>query len=162
MTHNDISIDYLIKKFGLRSHPEGGYFRESYRAQGVIKERGRNYSTAIYFLLPKGTKSRLHRIKSDEVFHFYLGGPLNIVLINKKGRVEEIILGQNIRAGHLLQYVVPAGLWFGAYPAKGTKFSFVSCTVAPSFDFADFEIGKKQTLLKQYPHARKMIEFLAA
>ena len=169
MTIDTISVDELIKEFKLQPHPEGGYFREPYRAQGIIKKQAlpspfkgdRNYSTAIYFLLPHGSKSMLHRIPSDEVWHFYLGGPLQLVTINEKGKVEEITLGHNVHAGQKPQYVVPAGLWFGSYPAKGTQFSFVGCTVAPGFDFKDLEIAKKEDLLKQYPQAKKIINFLA-
>ena len=169
MAINTISVDYLIKEFDLQPHPEGGYFREPYRAQGIIKKQvlpptfkgDRNYSTTVYFLLPKRSKSRLHRLPSDEVWHFYLGGPLKLIIINKEGAVEEITLGHNVQAGHKLQYVVPAGLWFGSYPAKGTAYSFVGCTVAPGFDFADLEMAKTEDLLKHYPQAKKTIEFLA-
>ncbi|MDP2599522.1 MAG: cupin domain-containing protein [Deltaproteobacteria bacterium] len=165
---NDITVEELVKTFGLLPHPEGGFFKETYRdARKIEKEAlpekfkgDRNISTAIYFLLPKGTKSRLHRIHADEVWHFYLGGSLTIVQIAPDGKMEKITLGSDVNKDEKLQYVVPAGYWFGAYPNEGGQFSLVGCTVSPGFDFADFEMGKREELLKQYPNAQKEIEFL--
>ena len=156
----------LIERFGLVAHPEGGYYRESYRSDGVIPpsalpERfagSRHFSTAIYFLLEKGQYSHLHRIYSDEIWHFYLGGPLRLAMIRPDSKTDEIILGQDIVAGHFLQYVVPAGVWFGATPCAETDFSFVGCTVAPGFDFADFEMGRKKDLKLACPEAIACIE----
>lgn len=113
----------------------------------------RHFSTAIYFLLEQGQYSRLHRIRSDEIWHFYLGGPLRLAMIHPDGKTDEIILGHDIAAGQTLQYVVPAGVWFGATPCAETDFSFVGCTVAPGFDFADFEMGKRESLKSAYPKA---------
>lgn len=159
-------IETFINQFQLQPHPEGGYFRETYRDSGVIPQEAlgkefsgaRNYSTAIYFLLPEGQKSKLHRIKSDEVWHFYLGGPLTLIQISPAGEIQKITLGQNIKSGELLQHVVPKGFWFGATPNKGSAYSFVGCTVAPGFDFADFEMGEKEMLLKMFPHLKSGIE----
>ena len=156
-----MKAEALIKRFGLVAHPEGGYYRESYRSDGIIPQSGlperftgsRHFSTAIYFLLEQGQYSRLHRIRSDEIWHFYLGGPLRLAMIHPDGKTDEIILGQDIAAGQTLQYVVPAGVWFGATPCAETDFSFVGCTVAPGFDFADFEMGKRESLKSAYPKA---------
>ena len=156
-----MKAEALIKQFGLVAHPEGGYYRESYRSDGIIPQSGlpepftgsRHFSTAIYFLLEQGQYSRLHRIRSDEIWHFYLGGPLRLAMIHPDGKTDEIILGQDIAAGQTLQYVVPAGVWFGATPCAETDFSFVGCTVAPGFDFADFEMGKRESLKSAYPKA---------
>jgi len=165
---NNVTVKELVTIFDLKPHPEGGFFKETFRDLGSIPQKAlpsrfksdRNFSTAIYFLLPEGTKSRLHRIASDEVWHFYLGDPLTIVQISPKGEVEKIVLGQNVKAGQKVQHVVPEGYWFGAYPNSGSRYSFVGCTVAPGFDFADFEIGKRPELLKQFPKAKEVIEFL--
>lgn len=164
----DITVDELVKLYGLQPHPEGGYFKETYRSAESIpstmlpKHGGnRNLSTGIFFLLPEGSVSRLHRIKSDEMWHFYLGGPLTLVQISPTGKIERIVLGQDVKALQNVQHVVPAGDWFGAYPNEGSRFSFVGCTVAPGFDFEDFEMGKKDALLKKYPHAKDIIERLA-
>ena len=158
----------LIDRFGLAPHPEGGYFKESYRSAELIVKSAlprrfkgdRSFSTAIYFLLPAGAKSRLHRIKSDELWHFYLGGPMRLVQLSEDGRLDEIVMGPDVAAGQKLQHAVLAGCWFGAYPEKGGAFSFVGCTVAPGFDFADFELAKRSELLKRFPQARQAIELL--
>ncbi|HAT72225.1 MAG TPA: cupin [Elusimicrobia bacterium] len=152
----------LIKAYALEEHPEGGFFRESYRAAGLTATpRGtRNFSTAIYFLLKKGQVSRLHRIKSDEVWHFYSGGPLTVARLLQDGRAEKTVLGRDLAAGQKFQHAVPAGCWFGAYPSPGTEFSLVGCTVAPGFDFADFEIGGRGELLKEFPRAAALIKKL--
>lgn len=153
----------LVALYGLRAHPEGGYFGETYRSGGKTVYPGlgaRNFSTAIYFLLPSGAKSRLHRLKADELWHFHLGGPLVVAQIYPDGRVENTILGADLGAGQRLQHAVPAGCWFGSYPCEGTEFSFVSCTVAPGFEFQDFELGSRADLLGRFPAAAELIEKL--
>lgn len=158
-------IQGLIDFYELEPHPEGGYFKETYRAKGMIVKDtlgseftgSRNYSTAIYFLIPEGKKSKLHRLRSDEVWHFYLGGPLVVAQIFPDGRAQEVVLGPDFRKGQWLQHVVLAGCWFGSYPQDGSSYSFVGCTVAPGFDFADFEMGKREDLLRQFPQAEESI-----
>ncbi|MBI4370993.1 MAG: cupin domain-containing protein [Elusimicrobia bacterium] len=165
-----MTVPELVKAYGLQSHPEGGYFKESYRSKGTISAESlpkdfqgtRSYSTAIYFLLPQGSKPRLHRIKSDEVWHFYQGGPLTLIQLFPSGRIKTVMMGPDFKAGQKLQHVVPAGCWFGAYPGAGSAYSFVGCTVAPGFDFADFELGDRQELLGQFPQAKDVIERLTA
>lgn len=160
-----LSAAHLVKTFGLEAHPEGGYFKETYRCEEKVRQAAlparfsgdRSLATAIYFLLPQGSKSHLHRIAADEIWHFYLGGSLTIVEISPEGKVQRTILGSNILAGEQLQYVVKAGHWFGAYPQEDCEFSFVGCTVAPGFDFADFELGRRSQLLAQYPAARQEV-----
>lgn len=154
-----ISAKELIKSFGLKKHPEGGYFAESYRASGAIARTAlpsrykgkRNFSTCIYFLLPSGAVSRMHRVASDEIWHFYLGGALELVQLSPEGVLDRVILGQNVAAGERVQHVVPAGCWFGARPSKRSAYSFVGCTVAPGFDFADFELADRRDLFRKYP-----------
>ena len=149
----------IIEQYGLQPHPEGGFFAETYRSPGLIPEAvlpagfagARNFSTAIVFLLRENDFSALHRLRQDEVWHFYLGGPLRLVMISPDGRFSETILGRNGAAGEVVQAVVPAGWWFGARPAGGAGFSFVGCTVAPGFDFADFELAKRPDILAQFP-----------
>lgn len=163
-----ITAEELVRLYDLQPHPEGGYYRETYRAKGSIPKGAlpkifkgdRNYSTAIYFLLPEGAVSKIHRIAADELWHFYLGDPLTVASIYPDGRMETVTLGQNVKAEEQVQYMVPAGCWFGAYPHPGSRFSFVGCTVAPGFDFADFEMGNRATLLQQFPHAKEIIERL--
>jgi predicted cupin superfamily sugar epimerase len=161
-------IQELIKLYDLQPHPEGGYFRETYRATGVIPQTSlpaeftgnRSFCTAIYFLLTAGQKSCLHQIKSDEIWHFYLGDPLVLWQMHPDHGAEKIVLGQNIRQGEKLQHVVPAGWWFGAYPDINSQYSFVGCTVAPGFDFADFTIGGRSHLLQLFPEYGEIIKQL--
>jgi predicted cupin superfamily sugar epimerase len=162
---NPAQTDALIKQYGLQPHPEGGFFAETYRSPGLIPETAlptgfagaRNFSTAIVFLLRENDFSALHRLGQDEVWHFYSGGPLRLIMISPDGKLSETILGQNNAAGELAQAVVPAGHWFGARPATGSGFSFVGCTVAPGFDFADFELGKRSEFLALWPELERII-----
>jgi len=156
----EISSSDIIDLLSLKPHPEGGYFRESYRAEGVVAGNNRNYSTAIYYLLEGKACSKLHRIASDEIWHFYLGDRLVVAEIDPAGQIRETTLGPNLKAGQSLQHVVPARHWFGAYLPEGRGYALVGCTVAPGFDFADFEMGKREELLRQYPHAKGIIEKL--
>jgi uncharacterized protein len=160
-----ISANTLIKIFDLKEHPEGGYFKESYRSSEIISRQalpprykgGRCFSTSIYFLLPVGSISRFHRIASDEVWHFYMGGPLELLQIPPDGKMEKVILGQDIAAGQKFQHVVPAGCWFGARPSMDSAYSFVGCTVAPGFDFADFELANPEDLSRRHPDLKEEI-----
>lgn len=145
----------------MQPHPEGGFFKECYRSPELIPRDAlparfggsRCFSTSIYYLLPSGSVSRLHRIASDEIWHFYLGGPLELLQISSGGKIGKIILGQDVEKGQTLQHVVPAGYWFGARPAEGSLLSFVGCTVAPGFDFADFEVLDPDALSLRFPDA---------
>jgi predicted cupin superfamily sugar epimerase len=138
----------IIDSLALAPHPEGGFYRETYRAQA---------STGIYYLLTPGQKSALHRITSDEMWHFYLGGPLRIAEIAPGGAVTETILGQDLTKGEVPQYTVLAGRWFGAELVEESAFALVGCTVAPAFDFKNFELGKKKELLEEFPGAQNVI-----
>jgi predicted cupin superfamily sugar epimerase len=159
---------YLVRSLGLTPHPEGGYFRETYRAADTIAAAAlpagfagpRAVSTAIYYLLEAGQCSRLHRIRSDEVWHFYAGDPLVVAEIAPDGTLRETRLGSDIARGCRPQHVVPAGAWFGSYPAPGSRFCLVGCTVAPGFDFADFELADRAALLRSFPAHRALIERL--
>jgi predicted cupin superfamily sugar epimerase len=160
-----VTWEKLVELYGMLPHPEGGFYKETYRGEGLIPAQAlakqghhgdRAHSTAIYYLLPPGTKSMLHRMCSDEVFHFYLGGPMTLVKLGPKGEVETARLGQDVEKGMVLQHVVRAGWWFGGY-CEGKTFSLVGCTVAPGFDFADFELGDGEKLAKDYPSAKALI-----
>ncbi|HEY4161915.1 MAG TPA: cupin domain-containing protein [Dongiaceae bacterium] len=156
---NQISAASLVAHLGLTPHPEGGYFRETYRAGETVAASGlparfgaaRSFSTAIYYLLEAGQCSRLHRLKTDEIFHFYAGDPLIIVEITKDGALQETRLGTDFTQEMVPQHVIAAGNWFGAAPAKGSRYSLVGCTVAPGFDFADFEMAARRDLLEAHP-----------
>ncbi len=153
----------IIKKLQLQPHPEGGFFRETYRSSLEFDFFGgtngvRNCSTGIYFLLTAENRSHLHRIQSDEVWHFYQGDPLNVVMLTADGELSVTTLGQNIDAGERFQFVVPAGAWFGAEVASGGSYSLVGCTVAPGFDFCDFELAKKDKMLQQFPQHQEFLQ----
>lgn len=158
----------LISFYGLQAHPEGGYFKETYRSAESIPNDGlperfndnRSFSTAIYFLLDGDNFSAFHRIKSDELWHFYSGIALNIYVIDKDGKLEIIRLGNNIQNGEVFQAVVPAGCWFASEPSSKQGSSFVGCTVAPGFDFADFELAEKEPLSKIFPQHASTIHRL--
>jgi len=154
-------ISKLVEKFELEPHPEGGYYKETYRCKNKIPGDHRAYSTGIYFLLGQSDVSHFHRIKSDEMWHFYLGGPLTIVEIDESGKLIETILGTDIEQGMVPQYTVKASRWFGSFPSQGSEYSFVGCTVAPGFDFKDFVLAKRSDLVKAYPQHAAMIEKLA-
>jgi len=158
----------LIIEYGLLPHPEGGYYKETYRSEEMIPKTAlperfggdRNFSTAIYFLLEEGNFSAFHRIRSDECWHFYARDALLVHVIHLNGVFETVELGNNISKKQCFQYVVPAGCWFASEPAPGSAFSFVGCTVAPGFDFADFEMAKADQLINQYPQHEAIIKRL--
>lgn len=149
------SAAYWIEKLELQKHPEGGWFAEVYRSEGsFLSELGqRNYSTSIYFLVEGTDFSAFHRIKSDEVWHFYSGCPVSIYSIDKEGKLTVHRIGE----GNSFQAVIKAGEWFAAKPDDENSFSLVGCTVAPGFDFADFEMGKRNELLKEFPQQQQLI-----
>ncbi|GAB3642145.1 cupin domain-containing protein [Spirosoma arcticum] len=159
--------DY-IQSLNLQPHPEGGFFAETYRSaesipQSALPDRfdgARVFGTAIYFLLESHHFSALHRIQADEIWHFYAGGPLEVFVINPDAILMVIQLGNDPTKGEVFQAVVPAGCWFGSKAAPGTDFSLVGCTVAPGFDFADFEMGDRTALLREFPQHQMVIEML--
>lgn len=146
-----------IASLQLVSHPEGGFYRETYRSPVTVAlpafNGARAVSTAIYFLLPAGNISAFHRIKSDEIWHFYAGQALTIHLITAAGTYTALTVGPDQP-----QAVVPAGCWFGA--TIETRYALVGCTVAPGFDFRDFEMAERSALLAMYPQHRTLIERL--
>ncbi|MBI0330943.1 cupin domain-containing protein [Burkholderia plantarii] len=152
----------LIERFALEAHPEGGYFRETYRAPlGVARESDgaqRSASTAIYYLLCDGAFSTWHRIRSDEVWHFYAGDPLEVhVLDAHEGLVIHRLGNPLLHEGVVPQVVVPAGRWFGATCADPARFAFVGCTVAPGFEFTEFELAEPDALTREFPQFRQAI-----
>jgi predicted cupin superfamily sugar epimerase len=160
--------NYWIETLALFPHPEGGHYRETYRSEGSIPASsatgdhpaGRSFSTAIYYLLRWGEVSRFHRLRSDEVFHHYRGSALLLHVIEPDGVYRALPLGGDPERGQALQVVVRAGGWLGAAVETPGSFSLVGCTVAPGFDFADFELAERARLLEQYPRHRDVIERL--
>jgi predicted cupin superfamily sugar epimerase len=161
------NADYWIKALQLEPHPEGGYFRETYRSEETIdlqsldkyKQGRRNLSTGIYFLLEKGSYSAFHRIQSDEMWHFYDGDPLIIHMIDRAGNYSFQVLGRAIEKGEALQFVVPAGVWFASEVAREGAYSLVGCTVSFGFDFQDFELADRK-LMEEFPQHENIISRL--
>lgn len=165
-----LSAQQLIQQFDLKPHPEGGWYKETYRSSEYIPRNAlpkrfygeKVFSTAIYFLLESKNFSAFHRIKSDECWHFYAGDPLQLYVIQMDGGLDIVELGGEIVKRQLFQYVVPANCWFASRPAQGSAFCFTGCTVAPGFDFADFELADAIYLSALYPRHEKIIKELSA
>lgn len=162
------TIQHLIGLYQLQPHPEGGWYRQTYQSSeripaAALPERfggDRPFSTAICFLLAAGHFSAFHRIKSDECWHFYAGDPLDVLVLLPGGELITTRLGQDSSSGQLFQYVVPANCWFASRPAPGSVYSLVGCTVAPGFDFADFELAAAHELVALYPQHEALIRSL--
>lgn len=158
----------LIAHFDMQAHPEGGWFKETYRSKEAIEATAlpdrfsgsRFFSTAIYFLLEQGNFSAFHRIKSDECWHFYAGGTLDLYMIHENGSFEHVVIGNRPEKKQHFQFVVPAGCWFASRPSVDSVFSFVGCTVAPGFDFNDFELAEKELLCNSFPQHSELISTL--
>lgn len=153
----------LIASLQLARHPEGGWFRETYRSAEAIPgaalpgrfDGDRSFCTAIHFLLEAGDISALHRIRSDELWHFHAGSPLVIHAISADGACRSWRLGSDVAAGGRFQVAVPAGCWFGAEPTGA--YALVGCTVSPGFDFRDFELGDRRRLLELFPQHAALV-----
>jgi predicted cupin superfamily sugar epimerase len=164
----DQNAQYWIDLLGLSPHPEGGYYRVTYKADLTIVQDAlssafhgdRSASTAIYFLLAGSDSSAFHRIASDELWHFYAGSALIVYVIDPEGNYSELHLGGAFEAGEVFQAVVKAGCWFASRLKDAAGFALVGCTVAPGFDFADFELAARSELIGAYPKHRKLIEEL--
>ncbi len=147
-----------VERLGLRQHPEGGYFRETYRAAERAGERAA--STAIYFLLEGEDFSALHSLKQDELWHFYAGSSLTIHIIDPNGNCGAMRLGTNVAAGEEPQAVVPAGWLMGAAVNETNSYALVGCTAAPGFEFADFHMPSREELLARFPQHAELIRRL--
>jgi predicted cupin superfamily sugar epimerase len=169
--HNKLNMpthQQLIEQYSLQPHPEGGWYKQTYKSNEYISadalpERfggSRAFSTAIYFVLDQGNFSAFHRIKSDECWHFYAGDPLLVYVLQPDGALAIIHLGNDIAKRQMFQYVVPANCWFASKPAPGSTYCFVGCTVAPGFDFADFELADAPALSNLYPQHESIIRQL--
>ena len=153
-------IKALLK---LGPHPlEGGFYRRTYTsAVSVALLRGvRPYGTAIYYLLEEGTFSEMHLLASDEIFHFYLGDPVEMLQLLPDGGSVLMTLGPDLAAGQHVQLVVPAGVWQGTRLVDGGKVALLGCTVTPGFDFADYRSGKYEELKLNWPHEAQRIRKL--
>jgi len=157
---------FIIKHLGMAPHPEGGFFRETYRSSEAIAgsalagryNGGRSISTAIYFLLTGDTFSAFHRLRSDELWHYYSGDAVRLHMIHKDGRHEQVVVGPDLEAGQFPQAVIPAGCWFAARVEQTNGYILLGCTVAPGFDFSDFELARREELTRQFPQHQQIIQ----
>jgi predicted cupin superfamily sugar epimerase len=156
---------YWVNKLKLIKHPEGGYFKEVYRASESIKQEhlperysgDRNFATSIYFLISSENFSAFHKIKSDETWHFYYGSPLTLHIIDNDGKYSKIMIGNNPEEGEVFQFTVASGDWFAASVEKNNSYTLLGCTVAPGFHFDDFELGKRKEMIKKFPQYESVI-----
>jgi len=157
-----LTADEIKTALGLKPHPiEGGYFRETYRSAAVVPAAAlppsyagaaeRSIGTAIYYLLTPDTFSELHRLPTEEVFHFYLGGPVRMWQLFPDGQARQVVLGPDILAGQEPQVVVPAGVWQGSYLEAGAEYALLGATMAPGFDYADYLSGERTLLIERFP-----------
>lgn len=165
-----MNIEYLISELKLIPHPEGGFYKEVYRSNGVLPQAAlgnqfdgdRNFCTSIFFLLTGTNFSAFHRLKQDEIWHFYKGSSLYVHEISPDGQYTKHVLGLDIQKGQIPQLVIPAGSWFGSEVSSknADDFSFVGCTVAPGFDFSDFDLPSRVGLIKLFPQHSSIIHHL--
>jgi predicted cupin superfamily sugar epimerase len=159
----------LIRRLGLAPLPEeGGYFRETYRSATRIEGEAlgpgypgnRSMGTAIFFLLTPLGFSAMHRLPGDEIYHFYLGDPVELLILHPEGESDVVTLGGNLEQGMTVQHTVPGGCWQGSRLSSGGEFALLGTTMSPGFDIEDFELGSLDDLVVQHPDRRALIEAL--
>jgi len=163
-----ITAQDLIQKLELKRHPEGGFYKEIYRSSEMLNaemlpdryQGNRCFGTSIYFLLRSQDISRLHRLQSDEIWHFYTGSSVTLHLLDAKRGYQTKSLGRDLESGEQFQICVPNQTWFGATVETEDSYALVSCTMAPGFEFADFELADRKTLLDSFPNNQRIIEKL--
>ena len=161
---NNKRAQYLKERLDLSELPgEGGYYKETYRSDKTIvlpsqADGKRSISTSIYYLLDGIQFSAFHRLKSDEIWHFYIGSSVTLYIINKMENLSEVKLGSNIEKGELFQIQVRAGSWFAANVDDISSYALIGCSISPGFDYLDFELGDRKKLIERYPQHRSIIE----
>lgn len=163
------SAQYWIDKLNLLPHPEGGYFREIYRSPEMINrdalperyQGSRSFSTSIYFLIKYDNNSAFHRILSDEIWHFYTGSPLTLYVIDQQGELNVLKLGPDPDQNQDFQAIVKKNTWFGASVDEKNEYTLVGCTIAPGFEFNDFELASPNELEKKFPQHSEVIRKLS-
>jgi predicted cupin superfamily sugar epimerase len=160
------TAEYWIQHLQLTPHPEGGFYREEYRSSIEIEPGNlpigyksvHRVATSIYFLLRSADISRLHRLKSDEIWYFHAGSPIKVIMIDTEGKKHTHILGANHEKAEHFSLLIPAGFIFCAEILQPDSFGLVSCVVAPGFEFEDFEIFDKEDLIQAYPKHKELID----
>ncbi len=157
-----MKAEHLIKRLGLKKLPgEGGYYKETYRSDDMASEK-RNLSTAIYYLVTSDSNSKMHKVSSDEIFHFYFGDPVQMLLLYPTGESRIVFMGDDLPSGQRTQLVVPRETWQGCKVVAGGEYgyAFMGTTMAPGFEFDDFELGSQDSLLFRFPQHESMIREL--
>ncbi len=157
---------YYIDKLKLITHPEGGYYREIYRSGEFIDIEGlpdryknkRVFSTSIYFLIEGRQVSKFHKLKSDETWHFYDGGSIKIYILDENKTLNQVILGKELSEENLFQFTIKKNNWFAAELTESDSFALIGCSVSPGFDFEDFELAERNSLIKNYPEYEIIIK----
>ena len=161
-----VTAEELIALLHLKSHPEeGGYFVETYRSDESIPDKtlppryrgARSFATAIYYLLTPASFSAIHRLQTDEIFHFYLGDPVEMLQLLPDGSGKILLMGTDVPGGMTPQVVVPKGVWQGARLLSGGRLALLGTTVSPGFEFSDYEAGDRDLLIHSYPRFRDRI-----
>ena len=159
----------IIRLLKLEKHPkEGGYFRETYRSpQSIPREHlpsaysgPRDFSTAIYYLITPDSFSAMHRLPGEEIFHHYLGDGVEMLLLHPDGNSEIVTIGNDLLRGQSPQVIVPANTWQGSRLIDGGRFALLGCTMSPGFDYADYQHGSRDELIRQYPSQSQRIAAL--
>jgi len=156
---------YWIEKLGLERHPEGGYFRETYRTNSMIDKSclpeafagDRHLATSIFYLLDKEEYSVFHKLHGDEIWHYYTGSPLILYMLSANGSLDIVCLGTDIEHGEYPQVTIKNNTWFAAELKDKTSFGLYGCTTSPGFEYEDFEMADRQTLLEKYPQHKKIL-----
>lgn len=160
------TAQHWISKLQLNKHPEGGYYKEVYRSNEFVHKKNlpdrypsfRSFSTSIYFLLESNEFSAFHRLKSDEIWHFYEGSSIHVLMILANGTFRKVVMGRDGEYDVVYQALIPKGCWFAAHVKEWDSFSLVGCTVSPGFDFEDFELGTREGLIKLFPQHAELIK----
>jgi len=161
-----MTADEIKQLLGLAPHPcEGGWFVQTWRSEEVIPKSAlperypsaRSAGTCIYYLLEPGTFSEMHRLASDEIFHFYCGDPVEMLQIAPDGSARRVILGSDLAAGHQVQLIVPKDVWQGSRLVAGGSVALLGCSVSPGFEYADYEAGRRDALLQSAGEYRELL-----
>jgi hypothetical protein len=161
----NIKASEYIEALNMQKHIEGGYYVETYRSQYSVPAENlddgfsgkRNLMTSIYFLLEGKDISKLHKVRGDEIWFFHDGTPAIIEIINPNGAIDKMILGTDVKSGQLPQVIIPADTWFTAKIAEENSYILLACTVAPGFEFEDFELADPEKLVVEFPHLKEFI-----
>ena len=162
------TIRSIVQELDLAPHPEGGFYKETYRSQGIVSQKdlgdayggARNFSTSIYFLLTSESFSAFHKIEQDEQWHFYLGSPIKLHVIAPDGTYWNQAIGINFAKGEVPQYMVPGNHWFATEVPESASFALAGCTVAPGFNFKDFVMPSRASLTEMFPQHEAIIKRL--